>query len=366
MKNTFIVILSVIVAIFIVICGTIIVLMQFPDLGGKFLNQTTETQKVIETTTVVETTKKEEIQETIKEKPVSYTIKSYIDDTKNININYPEVNGMKDTEQQANVNNKLYINALSIVTLYPINPKKQKLSVTPEVVELTDTKITVVYTGQLENPSASKTSNTTSSNRSVRRGSNIPYDGTSKNSDNPSNNYQIPGAHFNPNIAAASSQNFAPSNVFNNGLYPIMPSEAIVSQVAPGLNGRHVGAVVGQASTKTAETKRIFYANTIDLTHCIDITQDDKVSAKTLANYTISKNIEFVNLSQDEAAVKKYINSYHVDKWHTIFSDSNFRNKLLKNWPKSFSYEMDGNIYFSIPVSSKLGDYVIAKYKYSK
>lgn len=363
MKNTFIVILSVIVAIFIVICGTIIVLMQFPDLGGKILNQTTETQKIIETTTVAETTKAQ-VEETIKEEPVSYTIKSYIDDTKNININYPEVKGMKDTEQQVNVNNKLYINALSIVTLYPINPKKQKLSVTPEVVEITDTKITVVYTGQLENPSATQSSKTTNSNRTARSSSNSPYNGSSKYSDNPSNNYQIPGSRFNPSVTGA--QNFNSANVYNNGLYPLMPTEAVISQIAPALDGRFVGNVVGQASTKSAETKRIFYTNTIDLTHCIDLNHDEKVSAKALANYTISKEIEFVNLTQDEEAVKKYINGYHIDKWQTIFSDSDFRNKLLKKWPTSFSYEIDGNIYFSIPVSSKLGDYVIAKYKYSK
>ena len=57
MKNTFIVILSVIVAIFIIICVTTMFLMQFPDLGGKILNQTTETQKIIDTTIIVETTK---------------------------------------------------------------------------------------------------------------------------------------------------------------------------------------------------------------------------------------------------------------------------------------------------------------------
>lgn len=366
MKNTFLVILSVIVAIFIVICGTIIVLMQFPNIGDKILNQTSKTT-TIEYDTIIETeTIKEEIVETDIEKPVSYTIKSYIDDTKNININYPEVNGMKDIEQQANVNNKLYINALSIVALYPINPKLQKLTITPEVVEIDNSKITVLYTGQLENPSASTKKRTTNSSRAAKKSSSIPYDGSSKYSDNPSNNYQIPGAHFNPNIVSSSAQDFSNYNIYNNGLFPIMPTEAIISQLAPSLDGKQIGSVVGQANTNKVEAKKIFYCNTIDLTYCIDITQDDKVDAKTLANYVISDNIEFVNLNQDEEAVKKYLNSYHIDKWLTVFSESNFRNKLLKNWPKSFSYEVDGDIYFSIPVSSKLGDYVIAKYKYSK
>ena len=375
MKNTFLVILSVIVAIFIVICGTVIILMQFPQFGGKLLNQKTPVKIVAETTTVVEETTTAVEKETKAEttKPVSYTIKSYIDDTKNINISYPEISGMKDLEQQNNVNNKLYVNALSIVTLYPINAKKQKLSVTPEITYLDDYYITVVYTGQLENPSASgkKSNSVGSSNtsRSTSNGGYYPYTGSSKYSDNPSNNYQIPGQHFNPNISAASHQDRAMlpnANIYSSGYNPVMPTEAIISQNVPGLNGKQVATVISHANTITVPTKKIFYTNTIDLTHCVDVNSSNKVDGKILANYVKSDKVEFVNLTQDEADVKNYIKNVSSSNLVKIFDNSDFRNKLLKNWPTSFSYETDDSIYFSIPVSAKLGDYVLARYKFTK
>ena len=44
--------------------------------------------------------------------------------------------------------------------------------------------------------------------------------------------------------------------------------------------------------------------------------------------------------------------------------NADFRNKGLNSWPKIFSYkDVDGTVYFSVKLSSKLGNYAIVKYK---
>ena len=370
MKNAFLVLLSIIVAIFIVVCSTMLVLMQFPDIGEKFLNknfsfnnktQIETTNPYIEHNTIEETTEEEKWVNT--ETTVSYNIDNYVQD--NANISYPVVYGMSDLKQQAAINNKLYINACSVVVLYPIDTKNQTLSITPEVVDINDRYITVVYSGQLSGK-ASKTSSKSTNNSSQttkkstsgssNRSSNDYYNGSSKYSDNPSNNYQLPAGGMTPQIPSNNLPNIQiPGSLTNpfGGIFDVIT-------ITPGT------PVVGYSSTNSSDAKKIYYTNTIDLTYGIDLKLNDYINPSDLAKYIRKDSVEFYKTNADENDIKKYIKNISESNWTKTFTDCDFRNTGLKSWPKSFSYVLDNDIYAMVPLNSKLGDYCIIKYNYSK
>ena len=85
-----------------------------------------------------------------------------------------------------------------------------------------------------------------------------------------------------------------------------------------------------------------------------------------LAKYARSNDVEFVNIDEsNRTEVIKYIRKTvqsTLTEYLTKYSD--FRNEGVKNWPKHFSYrDEDGTVYFTIKLSSKLGNYAIIKYK---
>ena len=84
-----------------------------------------------------------------------------------------------------------------------------------------------------------------------------------------------------------------------------------------------------------------------------------------LAKYLRSSKVEFENIDDsDRKAVREYINKTVQSKYVEQMRDADFKNVGMTTWPKIFSYrDTDGVVYFSVKLSSKLGNFAIVKYK---
>ena len=111
--------------------------------------------------------------------------------------------------------------------------------------------------------------------------------------------------------------------------------------------------------------QKIYYTNTINLNTGLDLTLSDYISDfNELAKYLRSSKVEFENIDEDDRkAVREYINKTVQSKYVEQMKAADFRNEGVKSWPKIFSYkDVDGTVYFSVKLSSKLGNYAIVKY----
>ena len=112
--------------------------------------------------------------------------------------------------------------------------------------------------------------------------------------------------------------------------------------------------------------QKIYYSNTIDLKTGLDMTLGDYIKDfDALAKYLRSSKVEFANISDgDRKAVREYVNKTVQSKYVEQMKAADFKNGNMTAWPKIFSYrDSDGIIYFSVKLSSKLGNYAIVKYK---
>lgn len=128
--------------------------------------------------------------------------------------------------------------------------------------------------------------------------------------------------------------------------------------------------ISGFSNTNTSPStisQKIYYVNTIDLKTCKDISLSDYVSDfDALSKYIRSSKVEFINVDKsNRSAVRKYVNLTVQSRYaKSLKEEADFCDKDLKHWPKHFSYkDEDGNIYISVKLSSKLGNYAIVKYK---
>ncbi len=62
-------------------------------------------------------------------------------------IQYPSVSGLQDEAKKEKINNLLKNNALEILKVYSVNPEKDSLTITAEVISVDRKRITVVYNG---------------------------------------------------------------------------------------------------------------------------------------------------------------------------------------------------------------------------
>ena len=78
-----------------------------------------------------------------------------------------------------------------------------------------------------------------------------------------------------------------------------------------------------------------------------------------MAGYVMSDDCQFQGLTaEQEQAVKEYKAEQSVSAYQKIFQNADFPLKG-DSFPESFSYEVRGEIYLSIPVPHALGDYAI-------
>ena len=426
MKNkgliaTIVVMSAVIITLIVVLIVTqMSSIIQLSELTKKTTAATEQTTTIIETTETIETT------ESIKEEKLKTSIKTYTSHRDRVNIEYPVIEGMDDLSMQEKINNKLYVNAISIVKLYPISTALQRLNITCSVKYINDDYITVLYEGRVLGDAASGNNvnrkGTTTNTPTVQAptvsinlndpyldgfidplgtGISIPHiivdpepvtiidnnnavskvqvdrndnSGTSDGGPTvskpitPTSPRNVDAGEY--SIGGIISNGVISGEVTSNGVYDNPQSQS--SNVPIYGNSKTDStdtAVFAHTSTSAASTvdHRIFYTNTIDLRTGLDMTLKDYVKdIAALAKYARSNDVEFVNIDEtNRDEVIKYIRRTvepTLREYLTKYSD--FRNEGVKNWPKHFSYrDEDGTVYFTIKLSSRLGNYAIIKFK---
>lgn len=122
----------------------------------------------------------------------------------------------------------------------------------------------------------------------------------------------------------------------------------------------------GQLQTKgAAYPTALFFSNTVDVSKADNIGFSKFADPYTMAGYVLSDDCQFANVNTQQAAeLMKAKNDMTIDQYTSLFNQADFPLKKTsgKDTFRCFSYENDGTIYFSIPVSHALGDYAIVMY----
>ncbi len=119
------------------------------------------------------------------------------------------------------------------------------------------------------------------------------------------------------------------------------------------------GSVMAQGA---AYPVSLFYSNTVDVRNISNIDLPQMADPNKLATYVLSD--ECVFLTDDSAAVREMLKTVNEAEkrnqsyYAAMFNQADF--PVGSSFPSCFSYEQDGDVYFSIPVPHAAGDYVIA------
>ncbi len=106
-----------------------------------------------------------------------------------------------------------------------------------------------------------------------------------------------------------------------------------------------------------------FYTNTVDLSACKDMGLGDFADPYTMAGYVLSNDVQFDGASGEKlTALLEERSTMDIEYYTDIFENADFPFDAESTWPSTFSYEKQGEIYFSIPVSHVMGDYAIVKF----
>ena len=112
-----------------------------------------------------------------------------------------------------------------------------------------------------------------------------------------------------------------------------------------------------------AHPTNVFFSNTVDLMQGEDVGFNDLTDAYTMAGYLLSEDVQFEGLNGEQTqAVLNEREQLSLEDWTQMFNEADFPLKVDGVWPESFSFEKQGSICFSIPVSHALGDYVIVTF----
>lgn len=110
-----------------------------------------------------------------------------------------------------------------------------------------------------------------------------------------------------------------------------------------------------------AHPLNVFYTNTVDLNKMSNIRLNDFVDPYTMAGYVLSSDCQFADSTAElRTELMKIKNDTTLETYTDMFTKADF--SVSETFPQSFSYEKQGNIYFSIPMPHALGDYAIVKY----
>lgn len=412
MKNKGLIATIVVMSAVIITLIAVILLMQMPsifsidNIKDTFLKKTTE--QISEQTSVeIETDESTEVLETEEIKEISTTTKTYTQSKERINIDYPEISGMDDPKLQEAINAKIKNNAISIIKLYPISTALQKLNISCDVKYINDDYITILYEGRVVGINSNASNANSRGNASVSKSidknvtSGDPYlDGfvdplsigtvqqnfnfvlpsgqmivppadatvvhdNSRNAANNNNQYIDPKTNT-ADIGPSVSEIKTPTSARNNSG---IVSSGYIANNNPIQSGGGNIPVYGYTGTDTSARtidQKIFYTNTINLRTGNDVSLKDYVTNfEELAKYARSTDVEIVNVdSSNRTEVRNYIRRTVLPTLtEHLENNSDFRNETLTTWPKHFSYrDEDGTIYFTIKLSSKLGNYAIIKY----
>lgn len=167
------------------------------------------------------------------------------------------------------------------------------------------------------------------------------------------------------NLSPIVNNNYSSSGVY---YYSQSGTEIIAPTETSSRNSEIYSLPVsGFVNTNASDIdQKIYFTNTINLKTGLDMKLGDYVSDfNALAKYLRSSKVEFANIKDsDRKAVREYVNKTVQSKYVEQMKAADFRNEGVASWPKIFSYkDTDGTIYFSVKLSSKLGNYAIVKYK---
>lgn len=107
--------------------------------------------------------------------------------------------------------------------------------------------------------------------------------------------------------------------------------------------------------------KNVFYTSTVDVKRVKNLRLSKYADPYTMAGYVLSDDCIFPTANETLAGkLKKEKNERTLEQYTTLFENADFSEN--GGFPESFSYEYEGNIYFSIPVSHEAGDYAIVMF----
>ncbi len=110
-----------------------------------------------------------------------------------------------------------------------------------------------------------------------------------------------------------------------------------------------------------AHPTALFYTTTVDLDKGALMGLSDYADAYTMAGYLVSDDC-VVHKPSNSSEVKDYLKSQSLEDWWEILKQCDFTASGLEGFPQAFSYENEGTIYISVPVSHAIGDFAIVSY----
>ncbi|MGN0987936.1 MAG: hypothetical protein ACI4OO_08895 [Otoolea sp.] len=111
-----------------------------------------------------------------------------------------------------------------------------------------------------------------------------------------------------------------------------------------------------------AHPTNLFYTSTVDVQKVENIRLSRLADPYTMAGYVLSDDCQFPFAEGDahRKELMEWKNTLTLEQYTEMFENADF--PIGDTFPESFSYEYEGNIYFSIPVSHALGDYAIVMF----
>lgn len=121
---------------------------------------------------------------------------------------------------------------------------------------------------------------------------------------------------------------------------------------------------------ETKEGERIFFSNTVDLESIQNLGLRDFADPYTVAGYIASGEYKLSDIKGKESEIRSYLNQSDktVEYYYSLLKHADFQGSFdgdaedLQELPSVFSYEKQGVVYTSIPVSKELGSYVLIHY----
>ena len=418
MRNKGLIATIVVLIAVIITLIAVVFLMQMPTIlsndswAGKFLNKKETT--IVSTTETTETKKITYDETTVPLPKLTTKVENYTGYKDHVSIDYPQIVGLDDESMQEKLNNKIKTNALAIVPLYITiiyegrvvgvkagssssssssskSSKKSSSNIPDPYLDGFVDPLTIwgqninqsnimPTTGAPINYSVPTTENraevtyNTNQNNSV-----VPNSGATNTADKGPVVVDIksPTAKRKDTFAVEQTAsnnptgNMSPiiSNSYSaNGVYYYGQSGTVAPvETSSGNSTTYSLPVSGFANTNASDIdQKIYFTNTINLKTGLDMKLGDYVTDfNALAKYLRSSKVEFANIDDsDRKAVREYVNKTVQSKYVEQMKAADFRNEGVTSWPKIFSYkDTDGTIYFSVKLSSKLGNYAIVKYK---
>lgn len=119
---------------------------------------------------------------------------------------------------------------------------------------------------------------------------------------------------------------------------------------------------------QAAHPNNLFYTNTVDTKTLKDYRLSDAADPYTMAVFALAEDVVLKDADNElREAYLEWQKDMKPEQYQTCLENADFplsrgSDGKTITWPDSFSYESEGDLYFSVPVPHALGDYVIVEY----